>query len=385
MKKAIFIFAILLLISGCTTSTKPEENANDVDLKGVQDQSENPLENCLQYYDGCNTCGVVDGKISFCTERYCVDGSDGLAKCTKYKDEVSDEEQEFNDSGRAKAIEDETDLWQHYSSEIGLSFQYPHGIELNKRNNEELNLFVEVTEIGGLEGTMGYDEATALKNKTSLNDGEYGEDVDVPLEESKKLVSIDGVNGQDFMVLGRFDVCDIRFERKLYMLIGDYQIVITLELPKEQVLGAVHGYFMRNEENCGEGIIWNLDKQDSFYIHLTEGSADDVIQTWYDTFDEIIETIKTDIPEIDLSLLIGEWESVDDEKSQIEFTEFEKIDYYDSEKTSEGLFDVLAENKLVVNFDDELFEYSIIKLTDGELQLTYLPRGNTLKYKRAKK
>lgn len=69
MAKKIIIIGImlgLLLVTGC--STKSNESID--------------LSNCKKYFDGCNTCAVVDGKITACTEKAC--GVYQEPKCTEY-------------------------------------------------------------------------------------------------------------------------------------------------------------------------------------------------------------------------------------------------------------------------------------------------------------
>lgn len=44
------------------------------------------LNKCSSYYDGCNTCSVVDGKIGACTEMACF--QKGIPKCLKEIEEV---------------------------------------------------------------------------------------------------------------------------------------------------------------------------------------------------------------------------------------------------------------------------------------------------------
>ncbi|MEF2175043.1 MAG: hypothetical protein V3575_01120, partial [Candidatus Absconditabacteria bacterium] len=39
--------------------------------ENVIDKSDNQLEGCVSWYDGCNTCTVEDGKVSACTEMAC--------------------------------------------------------------------------------------------------------------------------------------------------------------------------------------------------------------------------------------------------------------------------------------------------------------------------
>jgi hypothetical protein len=46
------------------------------------------LSDCKTYFDGCNTCSVVDGKIDGCTEKACesIDGSSAYkeTECLEY-------------------------------------------------------------------------------------------------------------------------------------------------------------------------------------------------------------------------------------------------------------------------------------------------------------
>ena len=86
------------------------------------------------------------------------------------------DEQEFNDSGRAKAIENETDLWKFYNyDKEGFSIKYP----------SELSLNIKTTQIDLLD-YPGFGKQEALKNIEDLNQGNYGDDFDWPLEVSKK-------------------------------------------------------------------------------------------------------------------------------------------------------------------------------------------------------
>jgi len=44
------------------------------------------LQYCTSYYDGCNTCGVEDGQISFCTEMWC--SQYDAPRCTAFVEKV---------------------------------------------------------------------------------------------------------------------------------------------------------------------------------------------------------------------------------------------------------------------------------------------------------
>ena len=213
--------------------------------------------------------------------------------------EISKEEQEFNNSGRAKAIEDETDLWQYYENEdAGFSLKYPHNVVLNTgtidRNSDQFSLYINVNNVDSLEGTMGYNEETALKNMVFLEKGEYGEGEDFSLSNSEKVRNLGKVNAQDFAVLLRFEICDVAFEKKLYFFNNNYQIVITLYAPRQLFIDNLSDYLIVNKDNCGQEEVWDIEnnKPEQFYDDLKNGAMPENIQTWYSTFNEIVDTIK---------------------------------------------------------------------------------------------
>jgi hypothetical protein len=308
-------------------------------------------------------------------------------------------EDDFINQGSAKAILDETDLWTfHEDKNTGFNLKYPHDITFNDKNNKNgINLLVEVDKIDSLESTMGYNKETALKNKKSLSDGNFGESVDFPQNVSKKISLVDGVSAQDFLVLSRFEVCNVTFERKLYFFVEDFQVLITLSGPTEGFVDALDDYLAIDTVNCGNQKIWTNDSQNKFYEDLKSVSAPESVQYWYDVFDKIIKTIDIYEKKDSLSIvekLQGRWESVDDSNSIIEFIGDKKLDYYNNQIMSEDTFtladgyigDILEKGAegmyLTVGNPGDYFEYSLVSVTDKELILTYLSRGNTLKFKR---
>ena len=77
----------------------------------------------------------------------------------------------------------------------------------------------------------------------------------------------------------------------------------------------------------------------------------------------------------------GRWVSVDDNSSMIEFVGEQKTDYYNNQKLSEGIF-TLDDDLLTVVNGNEIYEYIILNITEQDLSLSFLPRGNTLDYRR---
>ena len=90
-------------------------------------------------------------------------------------------------------------------------------------------------------------------------------------------------------------------------------------------------------------------------------------------------------PENGIALLQGTWISTDDKESQIQLQDEVKVDMYMGETMNQDVYVLeLKEDGLylMVNGDEDNFEYKINKITEKELSLTYLARGNELKYER---
>ncbi len=309
------------------------------------------------------------------------------------------EEELFNKSGQAKAVENENDLWPVYENQkTGLFLNYPSNVTLKKEDEkqvgDELSLRIEVIEIDEIEDLMGYDKESSLQNMESLKNGEYGKEVDFSLEASREIRNLGDVNAQDFVVLGRFEVCDVTFERKLMFFRNDQRIIFTVKGDKDSIIESMPEYFEKNEENCGDELIWDFEKQDQFYLDLVSGKGSDIAQEWFNSFEKVVDSIRfEDKQTIDTkSLLQGKWLSVDDDKSVIEFTADEKVDFYEDKELNRDKFQIYSSKNnqvkdddgshLIVSAENGDMEYTIVYVGANNLELTYLARGNTLKYKK---
>jgi hypothetical protein len=209
--------------------------------------------------------------------------------------EMTPEEQEFNDSGRAKAVEDETDLWPVYNSEeVGFSVQHPVDVEMlagASKEGDKTYFAVNLREIGGPEapGELGYDDQ--MESIQDLTSGQFGVPQGFSLEESRQVKSVGFLFAQDFMTLGRFEVCDVTLERTLLFYFNNQQISIRLFGPIDTLQSTMPEYFEQDETNCGSELAWDFDKQAEFYESLAAGNGSPEIQAWYDMFDQIAETV----------------------------------------------------------------------------------------------
>jgi len=76
-----------------------------------------------------------------------------------------------------------------------------------------------------------------------------------------------------------------------------------------------------------------------------------------------IEFIK---PVIDIGLIQGEWKSLDDENSIIEFKDKIKLISIKKKKCTQGTFEFKQDDqRLVVTDNSDTFEYTIDELTDN--------------------
>jgi hypothetical protein len=281
-------------------------------------------------------------------------------------------EQAFNESGRAKAVEDPHDLWQSYEDiSAGFSVQYPIGTDIT----------IESDPVDELEGTMGYDRDTARQNVVLLESGQTPLLVDWAVDGSQEIRKVIDTYGQDFVVLRRFEICDMTFQRKLYFFHNDEQVIITVYGDRDLILPELEDYLTTDELNCGTEKIWSEDGEARFYADLKDGKTPAVAQEWFDLFEEVVGTIKfLDVPGFDLSVLQGRWVSAEDENYVVEFEGDEAIDYYDGLKVSEGYFRINNEGLMI--WVDDVMEYEVVSIDKKTLVLSYLSRGNTLRFLR---
>jgi len=191
--------------------------------------------------------------------------------------------------------QDETDLWQFYENkEAGFSLKYPYTVTMDEKVGN-LVLTIESKKIEELD-YPGFDLAEVLNDIELLKQGQPGANyVDWALDASEKIRNLGAVNAQESMVLSRFEICDVTFERKLVFYNNGYRVILTLKEDKSNIIDNLPQYFTLNEENCGTNSIWNFDKQIDFYQELVAGKSFFTAQEWFDTFDKIVETIEVTV------------------------------------------------------------------------------------------
>ena len=179
---------------------------------------------------------------------------------------------------------------------VGFSFDYPAGVKLlkiNEYSNDRSNYYIKVSiqNIGEKLHPGDFNKEQAMKTISELTSGKYGEEYDWALQSSKKVRSIGFLFAQDYMVTGRFDVCDVALERSVLFFFNNKQIVITSYGSVVKLRATMSEFFKKDKANCGDDLLWNMDRIDEFIYLLDKGKASKEIQDWYDGFDEIVESI----------------------------------------------------------------------------------------------
>lgn len=206
--------------------------------------------------------------------------------------ETTSKEEDFNNSGQAKEILSEQDLWAIYENkDANFSLRYPRNVVIGKnRNSDQIQLSVSVAPIDKIENpSISTEDFQNIAKK--LEKGEYGEDMGESLENSKKIRELQAKNAQEGMVLSRFEVCDVVFERNLVFYTGEYQVFVSVIGPKEKIIEENPDFFKKDIENCSSEDVWVFERQSQFYSDLSDKKGAEISQEWFDAFDEIVNTI----------------------------------------------------------------------------------------------
>ena len=123
------------------------------------------------------------------------------------------------------------------------------------------------------------------------------------------------------------------------------------------------------------------------YVYGVCYSGENPNDPLFDQHKEAAKHIKESLSFVNLSesknedKIIGSWKSLDDEKS---IKVFEKNgiakEVYGKETLENGTWELTGEDSLKIVMGEEEYLYSILKINTSELELSYLPRGNTLRY-----
>lgn len=140
---------------------------------------------------------------------------------------------------------------------------------------------------------LGYDKEEILKDKESLENGEFG--FKYPFSSNRKVVEIDGqIYGKEFSTIGMFEICDVQAGSTLIFFKNDYKVEINVGVKYEllnDMSAQIPEYFTTNEENCGDKLIW--PENSTFFEDLENGiiRKETIAGSWYYMFNELVSSI----------------------------------------------------------------------------------------------
>lgn len=178
----------------------------------------------------------------------------------------------------------------------GTRFLYPE-LDPNDGYKEptKIKLGFGIGEVG-FDAPLGYDSHNARLSEEALKKGEYGPSIDKPVKGSEKVAKVGDGYGKSFVTLGYFEVCDVVFLRKLIFYRNGYEIVVSVEGVKNDIISTMPEYFTTDAENCGDIKIWpfrdrSVNKQREFYQTVSTGGGSFPARQWYDMFERVIAGI----------------------------------------------------------------------------------------------
>ncbi len=181
-------------------------------------------------------------------------------------------------------------------------------------NLRNMLFVIEITKIEDIqEGTLGYDIETSRQDEKSLQQGDYGQEIDFAFAPSQKVLFLEEATAKEFMVFSRFELCSVVFERKAIFYKNGYQFILTVAADPEEMIKGNPKYFILDKD-CGSMPIWVYEEehssQEDFYRALTNQELSSFAQQWLEAYDFVISGILFSPPalsgDIDSEIRSGE-------------------------------------------------------------------------------
>ncbi len=181
------------------------------------------------------------------------------------------------------------------------SFDYSSNVSLDFDETEidKLVLSVFVKDLNNYEDIpLGFDKETALADQKSLENNQFGNTFgNSSVSNSRKVITIDGIRGKDYIILRQLDAYDIEFSHFFITFKDNKQIVLVLRAPNGFDPSKIDGmskYFTKvSEVNSPDIFMWESEEAEKLLVSdLQDKKAPPPIQTWYDTYSQILSTFK---------------------------------------------------------------------------------------------
>ena len=177
------------------------------------------------------------------------------------------------------------------SSQADFAFVYPHddltlySCLCRDPEYRGLSLNVGIMDMGSMQGTM---LENAREESDALAVGDFGPDNDFSYPPSRDVIELGGVYVKEYMVLSRYDICDVAFEKTAVFYNEGYQVKITLAADREKIIGEAEEYFTTDEINCLGEKIWAEGGREAFYDAAASGNTGQAAGRWHSAFEDIM-------------------------------------------------------------------------------------------------
>lgn len=186
--------------------------------------------------------------------------------------------------------------WQTFSNEeVGFEFKHPSSFQLSTESAFSLTeptIYIWSEKIEGMNAPLGYTEENLRSDVVELEGGNFGDSLDFSNKSSERVVVIDGKNAKDYLVFRRFETCDMTMERTLIFYKDDFITRMVVSLPVSVIEEKMSEYIIFNSEECSGYSQWDYSKRDRLASILIQQKADPDVQSWYNTFDQILSTFR---------------------------------------------------------------------------------------------
>ena len=252
-------------------------------------------------FSGCSTvAGLLKESIAGST--------DSIAQAPENKEdsgaesaESTDESQADDNEGQSGEVLGQGPVAYLYDYDSGINFSFlPEKTELSsvqwmQRIGKDVIVSFSKTDIDSFSDDsisgIGYTKELAQQDMAELENGSFGPNIDFGYEPSQKVIEINGTYAKDFFIFGRFEVCNVTFERDVIFYKDNFQYIINIRGIEDKIKNSASQYFKTDSANCGDMLVWDFDKQEQFYNTLIDGTASEEAMEWYNASDAIVKSL----------------------------------------------------------------------------------------------
>lgn len=207
-------------------------------------------------------------------------------KTSSYNKKISNESPatETINSPDSQKTKEKVANWQNYQDSSGIfSLKYPESSVVNS-NTGDTKITTKVETIADLVKT-GF---VAENEKEALESGKLGEIAASSFADSNKIVMLDGgkATAKEYIIFGDKSKCEVDMTLNIIFYYGDKRVKISYQIDNFAV--RVPDEYLITSDKCENKLL----TESKFYNDLIDTKISGELQTFYDNFDEIVQTVK---------------------------------------------------------------------------------------------